>query len=53
MAVKFKKKLIPEVSYEAASVFDVNNDGKHYSPYTVDNFAPSALVSDLKLVLNV
>ena len=26
--VKFKKKLIDKVPYEAASVFDVNNDGK-------------------------
>jgi len=28
MAIKFKKKLIDKVSYEAASVFDVNNNGK-------------------------
>jgi len=28
MSLKFKKKLIDKVSYEAASVFDVNNDGK-------------------------
>ena len=28
MAIEFKKKLIDKVSYEAASVFDVNNDGK-------------------------
>ena len=28
MAIEFKKKLIDKVSYEAASVFDINNDGK-------------------------
>lgn len=28
MAIKFKKKLIDKVPYEAASVFDVDNDGK-------------------------
>ena len=28
MTIEFKKKLIDKVSYEAASVFDVNNDGK-------------------------
>jgi len=28
MTVKFRKKLIDQVSYEAASVFDVNDDRK-------------------------